>query len=120
MAQARYRTSNLPATRARIPSPRHELTYHGSVDEFGTERDGPDIGRAAGSRPALPPELNPRGSGRDPGKAPNKPKPKRTRRRRILTWAASSVAALVLLSSVTGYALVSHLLSGITHLNVFC
>ena len=96
------------------------------VDEFGNEP--PEAAGSAAGRP-LPPELNPRGPQRttapDPlargaRRPPKGPKPRRSRRRRILTWAAGSVAAVLLLSSVTGYAIVSHLLSGITHLNVFC
>ncbi|MBV9293757.1 MAG: LCP family protein, partial [Frankiales bacterium] len=105
---------------------------------------GPIDGPPAESFPAapdeprrtLPPELDPRGPGRGtpppggpttpggtppPGGPPGRPpgKPRHSRRRRILTWVAGSVAVIVLVSAVTSWAFLEHLVNSITHRDVF-
>jgi len=67
----------------------------------------------------LPPELDPRGP--RPG-APAKPparKSTKTRRKRILMWGAAIVAGVVLVTSVTSWAFLQHLLNSITRTDVF-
>src|SRR5437763_281789 len=70
----------------------------------------------------LPPELSPRGQAprkppaSDQAKAPMSAK---ARRKRILKWAGAGVAVVVLLTSVTSFAFLQHLLNSITHTNVF-
>ena len=99
------------------------------------EPDGPPTGDGtAGGARRLPPELDPRraprakrpGPGRAGPGAQDKPKPdatgpgpSRNRRNRILAWTAGSLAALVLITSVTSWAFLQHLLGNITHLDVF-
>jgi LCP family protein required for cell wall assembly len=114
------------------PGAAGRLTYHGSVDGSGAEQDAPDPpGDPEQRRPSgLPPELDPRGARRPPATAgapppggptgPQRRKPPRSRRRRILAWTAGSIAGLVLVSSVTGWAMLDHLLSSIRHISVFC
>ncbi len=95
----------------------------------GPPGDGPDE-----SGPALPPELDPRGprSGSQPRSSQprssqprsgepgsTEPRPRRSRRRRILMWTAGGVAALLLVTSVTSWAFLQHLLNTITQSNVF-
>jgi len=86
----------------------------------------PDNGN--GPAPAerrLPPELDPRGPRPGAPAKPSRPKsstPKastRTRRKRILTWTAAIVAGVVLVTSVTSWAFLQHLLNNITHTDVF-
>jgi LCP family protein required for cell wall assembly len=67
----------------------------------------------------LPPELDPRGPAGRPGRPTAPAKPKRSRRQRILIWTAGSMAALLLLGSVTSWAFLQHLLNSITHTDVF-
>ncbi|HEU5035314.1 MAG TPA: LCP family protein [Mycobacteriales bacterium] len=98
---------------------------------------GPSAGDPPAPRPAgppgsgrttLPPELDPRGPGgprrpgpgRGPGEEPKPARPRRSRRRRILTWLAAGTAAIVLLGAATGWALFEHLLNGIHRIGVFC
>ena len=80
----------------------------------------PDNG--TGPAPAerrLPPELDPRGP--RPGAPVKKVGAKSAaRRKRILTWAAAIVAGAVLVTSVTSWAFLQHLLNSITHISVFC
>src|SRR4051794_26873773 len=80
----------------------------------------PDDG--SGPAPAerrLPPELDPRGP--RPGAPIRSPRPTsaKSRRKRILTWVAAVVAGVVLVTSVTSWAFLQHLLNSITHTNVF-
>ena len=84
----------------------------------------PDDGNGpAPAQRRLPPELDPRGP--RPG-TPDKPRParpkssKNRRRKRILTWAAAIVAGVVLVTSVTSWAFLQHLLNSITRISVFC
>jgi len=85
-----------------------------------TEPDDPH-GPAPDER-RLPPELDPRGP--RPGTAP-KPTRARTarsaksRRKRILVWVAAIVAGLLLVTSVTSWAFLQHLLNNITRTDVF-
>jgi LCP family protein required for cell wall assembly len=90
--------------------------------------NGP-AGAAPEQTRTLPPELDPRGPRRPGPPAPpdgtdppggTPPRPRRSRRRRILTWLAGGVAAVVLLSSLTGWAMLEHLVNGIRHINPFC
>jgi LCP family protein required for cell wall assembly len=85
---------------------------------------GPDDeGRPeAGEDLQLPPELDPRGprSGKPAGPQPKRaPKSASARRKRVLAWVAAGVAVLVLVTSVTSFAFLQHLLNSITHTNVF-
>ena len=80
----------------------------------------PDDG--TGPAPAerrLPPELDPRGP--RPGAPVKTPRPAsaKSRRKKILTWAAAIVAGVVLVTSVTSWAFLQHLLNSITHTDVF-
>lgn len=70
------------------------------------------------SNPALPPELDPRG--RRPSASPRAAKPGWSRRRKVLTWVAGTLAVIVLFLAITGWTLLHHLLSSITHEQVFC
>jgi len=93
---------------------------------------GPDDqGRPDPGQRQLPPELDPRrgqrptpGGPARPGQpagpgGPKPPKPPKSRRRRIVTWVAAIVAGVVLVTSVTSWAFLQHLLNSITHTNVF-
>jgi LCP family protein required for cell wall assembly len=81
-------------------------------------------GPAPGER-RLPPELDPRGPrpGKPPKSTPStstRPKSTKSRRKRILTWGAAIVAGVVLVTSVTSWAFLQHLLNSITRIPVFC
>jgi LCP family protein required for cell wall assembly len=80
----------------------------------------PDDGNGpAPTERRLPPELDPRGP--RPGAPARSPGPTsgKSRRKKILTWAAAIVAGVVLVTSVTSWAFLQHLLNSITHTNVF-
>lgn len=85
----------------------------------------PDNGNGPGpGQRRLPPELDPRGPGRgapaaSPDAPPKPPRSAKNRRKRIITWVAAIVAGIVLVTSVTSWAFLQHLLNSITHTNVF-
>src|SRR4051794_30852660 len=90
---------------------------------MGTDMSGPDQEPPSEAPRKLPPELDPRGprrAGADDPQAPKPPRPRMTRRRRIITWTAGIVAAIVLVSSVTSWAFLHHLLDSINKINPFC
>ena len=82
---------------------------------------GPDNGNGpAPEQPRLPPELDPRGPRPGAPTRPVRPKSKKSRGKRILAWTAGIVAGLVLISSVTSWAFLQHLLNSMNRINPFC
>ncbi len=87
--------------------------------------DGPP---AEGSRPPLPPHLDPRGRGRPPranapaeGTPPPAAQPSSRRsRKRVLAWVAGGLAAVLALGGVTGVVAFDRIIAGIKKINPFC
>ncbi|HET7310029.1 MAG TPA: LCP family protein [Mycobacteriales bacterium] len=89
---------------------------------------GPTDGPSADQpRQPLPPHLDPRrgragGPARPGADQPAAPTPPRRRRsrKRIAAWIAGSLAAVLLLGTITGVATLDHIISGIKKINPFC
>ncbi|HET6817298.1 MAG TPA: LCP family protein [Mycobacteriales bacterium] len=89
---------------------------------------GPTDGPSADQpRQPLPPHLDPRrgragGAARPGGDQPAGPRPPRRRRsrKRIAAWVAGSLAAVLLLGTITGVVTLDHIISGIKKINPFC